>query len=242
MFFSFVIHCSCIPFVLMILGFNFHSHLHIYVFMIEFWDANMLMIMGFNFNVDLHMSDYMFWFWDSKLDVILGFNFVMFFGWNLLLFKLNVWFIKWYDGHGLVIRLIDYGHILIDACFLFFLSSWMYIMAMFYLGFACFFLLWPLLECSCNRLLGWWLFHDHAACFLLWPLLKKRKKVAKKRKESWFADKLIWMSANFFMYIMHIMWPMYIRHIMSKSHIESPISWKYGILNIRIIRFFRKKG
>lgn len=150
MFFSFVIHCSCIPFVLMILGFNFHSHLHIYVFMIEFWDANMLMIMGFNFNVDLHMSDYMFWFWDSKLDVILGFNFVMFFGWNLLLFKLNVWFIKWYDGHGHVFIFLDYGHILIDACFLFFLSSWMYIMAMFYLGFACFFLLWPLLECSCN--------------------------------------------------------------------------------------------
>ena len=56
----------------------------------------------------------------------------------LLLFKLNDWWIKWHDGHGLVIRLIEYGHILIDATLLVFLIYWMYIIHPFFHWFGCF--------------------------------------------------------------------------------------------------------
>ena len=40
MFFMFVIQWSCIPFVLMFLGFKFDSHLHICDLMFQDWDAN----------------------------------------------------------------------------------------------------------------------------------------------------------------------------------------------------------
>lgn len=67
-------------------------------------------------------------FWDAKL----------------LLFKLISWCIKWHDGHGLVIRLIEYGHILIDATFLVFRIYWMYIIHAFFIGLIDFDLFWPL--------------------------------------------------------------------------------------------------
>ena len=80
----------------------------------------------------------------------------------LLLFKLNDWCIKWHDGHGLVIRLIDYGHILIDATFLVFLIYWMYIIHPFFIDSVVFVGLWPcfaftilFMVCSVDWLFPW---------------------------------------------------------------------------------------
>ena len=85
----------------------------------------------------------------------------------LLLFKLNDWWIKWHDGHGLVIRLIDYGHILIDAPYLVFLIYWMYIIHPFFHHSVVFVGLWP---CFAFTICSWfvrWIdcSHEHSQTF-----------------------------------------------------------------------------
>lgn len=102
MIFMFVMQCSWIPFLMIILGCKMDSHWHICDLMFQFWDSNMVVTMGFKFISHFHMYVLMIWIWDAKSLLILGFKFDIQFAYVTNKFDMHfvyaetIWFWKWF--------------------------------------------------------------------------------------------------------------------------------------------------